>query len=108
MENMGKKAYDQAVIDDFNRMQLEKKNNRKQNEQEKNVMFANQRSHELELLDGMNEKQKQDAINQKRLYGQTLLYQSAVQDQLKKNYGKMTMQEKRLNKVDLTVSINFV
>ena len=32
MENYGKKAMDQAAIDDFNRFQLQKKNERKKNE----------------------------------------------------------------------------
>ena len=41
------------------------------------------------------------------MYGQTLLYQKEIQDQLKKNYGKMTMHEKKLNKIDLAVTIYF-
>lgn len=49
----------------------------------------------------MTEEQKREFMNQKKLYGQTLLYQQSVQDQLKRNYGKMTMNEKKLNKVDL-------
>lgn len=47
-------------------------------------------------------------MNQRKLYGDTLKYQQDVQEQLKKNYGKMTMHEKKLNKIDLAVKIKSV
>ncbi|CDW79763.1 UNKNOWN [Stylonychia lemnae] len=101
MGQMGKKAMSQAEIDDFNRRQLEMKNRREQEEKQKNLQYANQRGQEISIMDNLTDQQKQELINQKRLYGQTLLYQQQIQDQLRRNYGKMTMHEKQLNKVDL-------
>ena len=52
-------------------------------------------------MDELNNQYRSDNTKAKKLYGDTLLYQKAVQDQLKNNYGKMTDHEKKLNKVDL-------
>lgn len=57
------------------------------------------------MMEDLNGQQRAEFQQQKKLYGQTLQYQQAVQDQLKKNYGKMTDNEKKFNKIDLTVSI---
>ena len=46
-------------------------------------------------------RRKEEDREQKRLYSDTLKYQKAIQEQMKNNYGKMTMQEKRFNKEDL-------
>ena len=67
---------------------------------------SNQRDEELRYLDQLNQQYRADNADAKKLYGQTLLYQKAVQDQLKNNYGKMTDHEKKLNKVDLTAYKN--
>eukprot|EP00347_Sterkiella_histriomuscorum_P002091 403369509 len=101
LQNLGKKAMTQADIDEFNRRQLELKNKRDQEDKMKNVQFANQRQQEIQILDSLTDQQRDDLNNQKRLYGQTLQYQQQIQDQIKKNYGKMTMNEKKLNKIDL-------
>ena len=46
-------------------------------------------------------RRKEEEREQKRLYSETLKYQKAIQDQMKNNFGKMTMQEKKFNKGDL-------
>lgn len=45
-------------------------------------------------------KKIEDKNNQK-IYGETLNFQSNISQRMKKNYGSMTDQEKRMNKEDL-------
>ena len=104
-QGYGKRAMTQAEIDEFNRHQLELKNKKKQEEMAKNLEYAQNRGAELNMMEDLNGQQRAEFQQQKKLYGQTLQYQQAVQDQLKKNYGKMTDNEKKFNKIDLTVSI---
>lgn len=55
LNDMGKKAMSQAEIDDFNRRQLELKNQREKEEKQKNMQFANERANELQLMGNMTE-----------------------------------------------------
>ena len=46
------------------------------------------------------------AAEKKNIYKQTLLYQQAMRDKHHNNFGKMTKQEKNLNKMDLNAFRN--
>lgn len=52
-----------------------------------------------------NQDQK-DLHDKKNIYKQTLLYQQAMKDKAQHNFGKMTKQEKNLNKMDLNAFRN--
>lgn len=68
---------------------------------------AQRLKNEHDAMERERQRERAELDEQKRLYGQTLLYQKAMQDQMNHNYGKMTMQEKKMNKNDLRAFRNY-
>lgn len=55
----------------------------------------------LQVEKSLSEQQAKFEAEQWEIYKQTLLYQQAMREKHLNNYGKMTKEEKNLNKMDL-------
>lgn len=88
-------------IYDGNLERLGLKSYMQEKNREKDKMFSEQKNLEAEAARQREAMDQQQSKHQKDIYKQTLMQQMNLKQQANKNYGKMTFQEKRLNRLDL-------
>jgi len=83
------------------KMQLQWQEREKEKQRFDDMRERQMREMQEQRLKEEDELKKQNEQQRKQMYSQALQYQKNLQELNKHNFGKMTFQEKRLNKEDL-------
>ncbi|CDW79439.1 UNKNOWN [Stylonychia lemnae] len=106
MDQMHRKDVKKQIYDG-NLERLGLKNMMLEKNKEKDRMFLDQKLREAEAAKQRDIVEQEQHKMQKDVYKNTLMQQMNLKQQATKNYGKMTFQEKRLNRLDLDHYKNF-
>jgi len=100
-QEVERRLKDASEIKEFNRFMIEQHERDKERQVEVQKMeleFRKKKEEENRLAD---ERKRQEERQNQKLYGDTLSYQANIVHRMRNNYGSMTEQEKKMNKLDL-------
>lgn len=92
---------DASEIKEFNKFMIEQHEKDKHRTVEIQKMELHYRHKKEEENKIEDERKRVEGKQNQRLYGETLGYQNNITQRMRNNYGSMTEQEKKMNKLDL-------